>query len=170
MCLPALPCPCHSWEQSVDLFAGANQQCSCNLTSFLDELKYDDAMREKLRGPPGPHGKEGKPGSPGLTVGNTPELGFQSSLTKPMSLSLSQGATGVAGERGSPGPKGDRGERGDSGPTGPEGIQGTKGEAGLDGVPGIPGPPGPQGAPGISENYEVGLPNQINSINSNILC
>lgn len=52
--------------QSLDPF-GTNQ-CSCNFTSFLDELKFDDVLREKLRGPPGPHGKEGKPGVPGLTV------------------------------------------------------------------------------------------------------
>lgn len=48
-------------------FVGTNQ-CSCNLTSFLDELKFDDVLRDKLRGPQGPHGKEGKTGSPGLTV------------------------------------------------------------------------------------------------------
>lgn len=52
--------------QAID-WVGTNQ-CSCNLTAYLDELKSDDVLREKLRGPTGPHGKEGKPGSPGLTV------------------------------------------------------------------------------------------------------
>lgn len=53
----------------MDLF-GVNQ-CSCNLTSFLDELKFDDTLRDKLRGPPG---QEGKPGSPGLTVSTERDL------------------------------------------------------------------------------------------------
>lgn len=43
-------------------------QCYCNATLILEELKMDAALREYLRGPVGPQGREGKTGSPGLTV------------------------------------------------------------------------------------------------------
>ncbi|XP_065086473.1 collagen alpha-1(XVIII) chain isoform X7 [Ochlerotatus camptorhynchus] len=109
-------------------------QCFCNVTLIMEELKMDSILREYLRGPEGPQGREGKTGSPGLT-----------------------GATGPAGERGVAGPKGDKGDRGEPGLPGTEGIQGSKGESGLDGMPGPAGLPGSPGPPGIPENYDESM-------------